>query len=585
MTAPLQQVLARLENVTPSGSGYSARCPAHDDAHPSLSISEGENGRVLLYCHGGCAPGAIVGALGLGMSDLFGETLLPESVAPREVDKYPYVDADSVFLFETVRFEPKTFRQRRRLEDGRWTWKIGDVKRPIYNLPSVNAANARGERIYVVEGEKDVEALRAIGLTGTTNPLGAGKWRSEHAEALIGANVVVIPDNDPAGREHAAMVYESLRGRSASVSVLELPDLGPKGDVSEWLGKGGTAEELQRLADLSGQRAPSWIDGGLQRELALTASSRPLFRLIHDSELHRLAEQSWLVEGVIPARSLTLAYGLRDTVKSFGAIDLAYHIGTGRTWHGMQVQQGSVVYIAAEGASGIRQRVASWKEHHGISTVVDVTFVDEAVQLMTRGDIDRLVATLASRGCHPALIVFDTFARCLSGGDENSARDVGIAVTALDRLRKEVGTAVYVIHHMTRGTRHERGSTALGDAADVTLFFERKVEDRLTIENLKQKDAKEHAPISLKLLEVGESAVLVDAPLSGRSAKAIPTGNRLTLLDSLPRERGLSYSEWLKVTNRPKSSFDRDREWLVENGFVVKVENGTGAVYVRADVE
>ncbi len=244
-SSPVERVLSRLQNVKPSGNGWIARCPAHNDKHPSLSIKEGADGRVLLKCHAGCSAESIVRALGLEMRDLFPSksTKRPER---KIVATYPYHDADGRLLFEVVRYEPKDFRQRRPDGKGDWIYNLDGVQRVLYQLPEVLAAKERGEAIYVVEGEKDVESLRALGLVATTNPHGAGKWREEYGESLRGAHVVIIPDNDEVGRRHAEAVAKSLGGKAASVKVVELPS---GKDVSDWLCAGGTKEALLRLVE------------------------------------------------------------------------------------------------------------------------------------------------------------------------------------------------------------------------------------------------------------------------------------------------------------------------------------------------
>ena len=67
----LAQFLGALEHVRKQGDGYLARCPAHNDHHPSLSISEGEDGRVLLHCWAGCETARVLAAMGLSWSDLY----------------------------------------------------------------------------------------------------------------------------------------------------------------------------------------------------------------------------------------------------------------------------------------------------------------------------------------------------------------------------------------------------------------------------------------------------------------------------------------------------------------------------------
>lgn len=178
---PLEKFLAALQ--TPAhrnGHGWAARCPAHEDQHASLSITTGDDDRVLLRCHAGCEAAAIVAAVGLQMRDLF-----PARETPLERDlTYDYVDERGERLFQVVRFATrdgkKDFRQRRPDGSGGWIWKLDGVRRVLYHLPDLTGKEA----IFVVEGEKDADRLRSIGLPATTNAGGAGKWRDEYPRAL-----------------------------------------------------------------------------------------------------------------------------------------------------------------------------------------------------------------------------------------------------------------------------------------------------------------------------------------------------------------------------------------------------------------
>jgi hypothetical protein len=257
--SPLDVVLSRLQGVRRSGNGWSALCPAHDDRHQSLSVSEGRDGRVLLKCHAGCDAQAIVRAIGLELRDLFPPTKLEQ--APRAertserkiVAVYPYVDESGKLLFEVVRFDPKDFVQRRPDGNGGWVWNLNGVRRVLYRLPDVLKAVQSGRIIFIVEGEKDADALGGLGLVATTNPHGAGKWREEYSQALKGAHVAIIPDRDDAGRRHAESVARSLWGKAKTIKVVELSGDGVK-DVSDWLRAGGTKEELLKLV----AQAPEW---------------------------------------------------------------------------------------------------------------------------------------------------------------------------------------------------------------------------------------------------------------------------------------------------------------------------------------
>ena len=174
---------------------------------------------------------------------------LPPAEASGIVARYPYIDTDGVLLFEVVRLEPKSFRQRRPDGAGGWVWNMQGVQRVLYRLPAVIAAVASGQTVFVVEGEKAAEALARIGMAATCSPGGAGKWRDSYSTDLAGADVVILPDNDAPGRAHADQVAASLRklARPPTIRVLPLPGLLEKGDVVDWLGMGGTADALRQL--------------------------------------------------------------------------------------------------------------------------------------------------------------------------------------------------------------------------------------------------------------------------------------------------------------------------------------------------
>jgi hypothetical protein len=261
MTAPVDRVLAALADygVRPSGTGWGARCPAHDDRHASLAIGEGKDGRALLFCHGGCDLADVLRALGLTARDLF---IGP----PARIDErtfYDYRDEGGELLFQVVRTPTpsgKTFHQRR--PDGRdgWIWDIEGVRHVLYRLPELLAADP-SETVYVVEGEKDVETLRASGLVATTNPGGALKWRPEYSAALRSRHVVILPDHDDVGRQHGVDVAKALAGVAGSVRVVDLPGLPEHGDVTDWLAAGHTIDDLRAQVAAGAFVSAAWHTG------------------------------------------------------------------------------------------------------------------------------------------------------------------------------------------------------------------------------------------------------------------------------------------------------------------------------------
>lgn len=286
----LTDLLTRIESKThlkprKSGAGYVCRCPAHEDKAPSLTVGQGENGKLLVNCKAGCGFKDIADALGLKSAEFFADkpgrngghghgkpsaaparaaaTAPQASNAPsgprsEPAAVYPYRDESGAVLFEVCRFEPgydgekKTFRQRRpdKASLGGYTWKTSGVRQVPYRLPELLAAVKDGQPIYIAEGEKDVAALVKAGFAATCNAGGAGKWKAEFSPHLKGTKAVaVIADKDEPGRKHAAAVAAALAPAVPSVRVLELPDVAGQSvkDAADFFAAGGTAEQLREL--------------------------------------------------------------------------------------------------------------------------------------------------------------------------------------------------------------------------------------------------------------------------------------------------------------------------------------------------
>jgi 5S rRNA maturation endonuclease (ribonuclease M5) len=234
-------VASRLHGVRPSGDGYVARCPAHDDHNPSLSVSVNDAGKLLLHCHAGCDQRTVLDAI-----QATPQMLDPHREERREqagewtprgpaVAVYSYVDEAGTLLYEVCRTADKQFPQRRPDVSSKsgWTWSLGKARRILYRLPQVIAAVEAGETVWICEGEKDVHSLEACGVVATTSPGGAGKWRDEYAEIFPeGANVVIVADRDGPGQAHARAVGGSLGSRGVRVTIRE-PKAGK--DVTEHL--------------------------------------------------------------------------------------------------------------------------------------------------------------------------------------------------------------------------------------------------------------------------------------------------------------------------------------------------------------
>ena len=248
MAVLYEEAIPYLSEFRESSEGQgTALCPAHDDHQPSLSVGRGDDGRALLHCHAGCEYEDVLAALGFDTSssrDGSGEF--------RTVEQYVYRDERGRLLSRVRRLAnthtgKKTFRQDRwDAASKRYLPGVQGVRRVLFMLPELLAA-AMTAIIFVVEGEKDVRTLVNHGLVATCNAGGAGKWRPDFAAYLKDRHLAVLPDNDLPGRKHAHDVASSTVGVAASVKVVELPKLPPKGDVTDWFQLGRSAKELLEL--------------------------------------------------------------------------------------------------------------------------------------------------------------------------------------------------------------------------------------------------------------------------------------------------------------------------------------------------
>lgn len=251
----------------PTGAGggrLKVRCPAHPDKNPSMTVWIDDTGKAALNCFAGCAQDAILANIPLGARDAVESTwrtpavtiLVPRrrhspSEAPKPPSRsieaeYPYLTETGTVAYVVRRFQGKKIRQFHP-ENGHLSPGRGDARLVPYRLPDVIAANRAGDLVYVVEGEKDADTLAKAGLTATTNVGGAGKWTDDLDGWFVGARVAILPDNDPPGHEHARSVYDHLHQVADHVSIIPLPDLGDKGDVTDWL-QTHTPDELEALA-------------------------------------------------------------------------------------------------------------------------------------------------------------------------------------------------------------------------------------------------------------------------------------------------------------------------------------------------
>ncbi|MFV2070699.1 MAG: DUF3987 domain-containing protein, partial [Pirellulales bacterium] len=282
MTAtPIELLLSKLPDAKRNRNGWSARCPAHEDRRPSLSISQGDDERALVRCHAGCTVDAICGAVGLRVADLMAADGVDVDKTQRLTRKTPVASArDGGKTYPTAKAAVAALERQQGKRSALWTyhdphgnpvgmivrwdktdgekdirpvarrgdqWIIGGMPkpRPLYCLADLVGA----ARVYVCEGEKAVEAAQSIGLTATTSPHGADSAGMTDWSPLAGKECMVLPDNDSPGRKYADAVTAILTKLEPApiVRVIELPGLPNHGDIVDWIDAHGDAAEPAEL--------------------------------------------------------------------------------------------------------------------------------------------------------------------------------------------------------------------------------------------------------------------------------------------------------------------------------------------------
>lgn len=227
-----------------------------------------------------------------------------------------------------------------------------------------------------------------------------------------------------------------------------------------------------------------------------------------EADLIAAANETWLIDDIIPARGLGFIYGPPASYKSFIAVDLAMCIATGKDWHGSECEMpGAVVYIAAEGSRGVKERVIGWRKKYNMtgSIVIMSTAVMMDDVIMRQAFTECVQRAREQLQVPIRMVVIDTMARSFSG-DENSSQETGAFFKSCEMLAEDADDCfVMIITHTRKNDDEYRGSSAVKGAADC-MFLVKRVDDRQAlVKNTKQKDVEEAEPrrFALELIDLG----------------------------------------------------------------------------------
>ena len=416
--------------------GWKCRCPAHDDTTPSLSLAD-KAGKVVLYCHAGCSQTRVIEALrsrNLWPAAREQKTIRPvpgNGVQPapkgKPVAEYEYRDRAGAVLFRKLRYPGKRFQV------------VGmEGQDPVpYRLPEFPRP---GSQLLIVEGEKDADAAAALGFAATTSH---ADWPAsdDYARHFAGLRCVVIPDNDAPGRKRARKAADAVASVAASVHRLELPDLPPGGDLSDWVDAGGDADQLREL--LTRARLVQGI------ELDSYAKVRP-----------RSVE--WLIPGWIPRGAISLLAGPPGVGKSTLAWTVAARVSAGGTWPGGgPIRAGTVAIWAGEDDSSRVVRPALEAAGAKLDRCARIEAAVEGGRRVPFSPAEHLPRLAAQLPADCRLLVIDpALALAEKSRDEYRAGDIRRALAPLADLCEQRGIAALCVAHFLK--RHNSsGSGAL----------------------------------------------------------------------------------------------------------------------------
>ncbi len=631
---------------------FTARCPVHADSENSLIISfDEESGRIGVFCFAGCTPkrdphrlDRFLEATGLIWADLqpekedgrpaYGSAYERYKAGARKQasdqdggDQEPAEDVtladladekkinihllDNLYVEDGFKWagrkcikipyftsdgeEHARFRVRVGLskKGKRFMWGGPSNIPPIaYGLNFLPMAREQ-KRIIITEGESDVWTLvqwkyAAIGLPG-----------AEHTDKLLESyldgieTVYVIDEQDGSGAasfvrglKQRLLIDFEFKGVVRVVQLRSLYDVKDPNELNVKLFSEKKQAEFRALFDAALEcaiRIQDWID---------PSADDTIPHLVSASFVMNLPPVKFLIDGLLPEASLSMILGKEGSGKSFLSLDWACCVATGSAWNGRNCGAGTVIYIASEGLPGYKNRLKVWLQHNGPEKLEalasNLYYVQGTIDMIDAERRKQLLDAIAGASA-PRLVIIDTLAESMPGGDENSSKDMGVILAASREIRKQIGAAVLVVHHKPKNGEGSRGHSSLPGALDMRFELECDPDDQalITVSCTKARDVEKLEPLLFRREKVfladGESeydssCVLVPAEVENPAQEFANStqAQMYAILEALGRTTSAQFRERCLEVGISNGSFYTNIKAMVQAGLIVKEEIGQG---------
>ncbi len=467
----MADILQRLEGVKGRDGKYMARCPNHGDSTPSLSVSLGDDNKILLKCFAGCTTEAIVWSMGLELKDLFAEPAAAYPTYGESKANQPATqEAEYLYAGGTLkklkfrRADGSKFCTWRHLKGGKWEKGRNNILPGLYqsqpDLPEI---------FFLVEGEKDVDNLKKAGMVAVSLPDGSqSKWEDPYNAVFKGKQVVILPDNDEPGKKYAQMCAEKLHGNAANIWVVDLkqawPEIPEKGDVSDMIFRMGADVAVQKVMELL-QTTPEW-----------TPPATASLSLICAADVE-YSPPKWLISPYFQRGKGTLIQADPGTGKTAFMCAIAASVTTGTPIMGLNVETpGSVLMLSVEDDLGVlRGRISA---NNGDPN--KVYFMPNAAEMtLNSPEIEQAIKQVGAK-----LLVFDPLQAFLGAKiDMFRANETRPALAKLFDMCDRNDCACAVISHMGKSgmgkspVNQSLGSVDIPAAMRSVLHIARNPED------------------------------------------------------------------------------------------------------------